>query len=106
VSEASTQPTKLLWATKDFVFYKTCEVTVKKVENKIVYYRETVECQHLIFWAGSQRGRVQCHTAKSEPNWNDQVMFDSYQMYYKSIYQSAVLSDATCLDILGRATGE
>jgi hypothetical protein len=47
--------------------YGTYEVTVKKVENKIVYYKETVECLHLILWPRSQR-RVQCHTAKPEPN--------------------------------------
>jgi hypothetical protein len=45
----------------------TCRVTVKKVENKIVYYEEIVECRHLIFWSRSQR-RVHCHTAKPESN--------------------------------------
>jgi hypothetical protein len=53
---------------KGDVFYDTYEVTMKKMENKIVYYKETVECQHLIFWPGSQR-RVHCHTAKTELNW-------------------------------------
>jgi hypothetical protein len=42
--------------------------TVKKVENKIVYYKETVECVHLIFWSRSQK-KVHCHTAKPELNW-------------------------------------
>jgi hypothetical protein len=40
---------------------------MKKVENKIVYYRETVECLHQIFWPKSQRG-VHFHNAKLEPN--------------------------------------
>jgi hypothetical protein len=40
---------------------------VKKVENKIVYYKDTVECRYVIFWPGNQR-RVHCHTAKLEPN--------------------------------------
>jgi hypothetical protein len=35
------------------------------MKNKIVYYEETVVCQHLIFWPGSQR-RINCHTAKPE----------------------------------------
>jgi hypothetical protein len=43
------------------------QLMVKKLENKIVYYKETVECQHLIFWPGSQ-GSIRCHTAKLEPN--------------------------------------
>jgi hypothetical protein len=56
-------------------FYKTYEIIVKKVENKTVYYEETVECRHLIFWPENQR-RIHCHTAKPEPNWKvtvDQV---------------------------------
>jgi len=40
---------------------------VKKLQNKIVYYKKTVECLHLIFWPGSQ-GRVYGHTAKFVPN--------------------------------------
>jgi hypothetical protein len=40
-------------------------VTVKKVENKTVYYKETVEGRHLIFWSGSQR-RVHCDTTEPE----------------------------------------
>jgi hypothetical protein len=47
--------------------YWTYKATVTKVENKIVDYRETVECPHLIFWQWSQR-RVHCHTAKPELN--------------------------------------
>jgi hypothetical protein len=25
-------------------------ITVKKLKNKIVYYKEAVECRHVIFW--------------------------------------------------------
>jgi hypothetical protein len=42
---------------------KTHQLIVKEVENKIVCYKETVECQNLIFLPGGQE-RVQCHTAK------------------------------------------
>jgi hypothetical protein len=52
---------------KTAYFYDTYEPTAKKVQNKILYYKETVECRHLIFWPGSQR-RVHCHTANPEPN--------------------------------------
>jgi hypothetical protein len=38
------------------------------MENKILYYKETVESLCLIFWPKSQR-RVHCHAAKLEPNW-------------------------------------
>jgi hypothetical protein len=48
-------------------FYKIYEVTVKKVENKTVFFKGTVQNRHLILWPGSQR-RVHCHTAKQEPN--------------------------------------
>jgi hypothetical protein len=34
-------------------FYETYEAAAKKVENKTVYYTETAERQHLIFWPGS-----------------------------------------------------
>jgi hypothetical protein len=47
--------------------YWTNKATETKVENKIVDYRETVECPHLIFWPQSQR-RVHCHTAKPDLN--------------------------------------
>jgi hypothetical protein len=47
------------------LLFRDFEVTVKKLENKVVYYKETVGSQHLIFWPGSQR-RVHCHTAKPE----------------------------------------
>jgi hypothetical protein len=40
---------------------------VKKVENKIVYFKETMECLHLIFSARIQR-RVHCHTAELDLN--------------------------------------
>jgi hypothetical protein len=53
-------------------FNKAYQFIVEKLENKIVYYRGTVECQHLIFWLVSQ-GRVHCHTAKLEPNWRVSV---------------------------------
>lgn len=43
------------------------EVTIKNMKNNVVYYKETVECWHLISWPGSQ-WRVQYHTAKVEPN--------------------------------------
>jgi hypothetical protein len=48
-------------------FHWTYRVTVKKVENKIMYYKETAECLQLIFWPRSQR-RVHYHTAKLKPN--------------------------------------
>jgi hypothetical protein len=48
-------------------FYLTYKVTAKKVENKIVYYKETLECLHLIFWPRSLR-RVHYYTSKLEPN--------------------------------------
>jgi hypothetical protein len=38
---------------KDASSYETYEVTGMKVENKIVYYKETVECRHLLFCLGS-----------------------------------------------------
>jgi hypothetical protein len=41
------------------------QLTVKKLENKIEYYKETVERHDLISWPVSQ-GRVHCHTAKLE----------------------------------------
>jgi hypothetical protein len=47
--------------------YETSEVTMKKVENKIVYYKGTMQWQHLIFWPGNHR-RVHCHTTKLEQN--------------------------------------
>jgi hypothetical protein len=42
-------------------------LTVRKMKNRMVYYKETVKCWHLIFWPGSQR-MVHCHTAKLGPN--------------------------------------
>jgi hypothetical protein len=33
----------------ELFFYEAYEVTAKKVENKIMYYKETVECLHIIF---------------------------------------------------------
>jgi hypothetical protein len=39
----------------------------KEVENKIVYYKDTTDSRHLIFWPESQR-RVHRHTAEPEPN--------------------------------------
>jgi hypothetical protein len=53
----------MLWPTVHFTYFnKAYQLIVKKLENKIVYNKETVEC-YLIFWMGS-RGRVYCHTAK------------------------------------------
>jgi hypothetical protein len=46
---------------------------VRMLQNKIVYYKKTIECLHVICWAGSQ-GRVHCHTAKLELN--RKVSFD------------------------------
>jgi hypothetical protein len=34
-------------------FRKTYQHRVKQLENKFVYYKETAECQHLIFCSGS-----------------------------------------------------
>jgi hypothetical protein len=39
--------------------------SVKNLENKTVYCKETVRCQHLIVWQGSQ-GSVHCHTTALE----------------------------------------
>jgi hypothetical protein len=41
------------------------QLIVKQLENITVYYKETVESRHPIFWPGSQ-GRVQCLTANME----------------------------------------
>jgi hypothetical protein len=41
---------------------------VKKLENKIVYYKEAMEHLYLIFWRENQR-RVHCHAEKLELNW-------------------------------------
>jgi hypothetical protein len=40
---------------------------VKKVGNKTMFSKETVECLHIVFWPGSHRG-VLILTAKLEPN--------------------------------------
>jgi hypothetical protein len=40
---------------------------MNKLENKIIYYKETFECQNLIFWPWIQSG-VHCHTQKLDPN--------------------------------------
>jgi hypothetical protein len=48
-------------------FSETYRLTVKKLESKIVYYKQTAECLLLIFWPRSQ-GRVHCHTEKLEGN--------------------------------------
>jgi hypothetical protein len=53
----------VLWPIVHFMYFnKAYQLIVKKLENKIVYNKETVEC-YPIFWIGS-RGRVYCHTAK------------------------------------------
>jgi hypothetical protein len=49
------------WQREYAYFYETFELRVKKVENKIVYYKETNSL------LGSQR-RVHCQTAEPEPN--------------------------------------
>jgi hypothetical protein len=41
--------------------------SVKKLESKSMYYKETIERQQRIFWPGCQ-GRVHCCTAKLEAN--------------------------------------
>jgi hypothetical protein len=48
-------------------FNEAYQVTVKEQENNPVYYKETVECRHLIFWSISQ-GKVHSHVAKLEMN--------------------------------------
>jgi hypothetical protein len=35
-------------------FSKSYEFIVKKLENKIVYYKQTAECPHVTFWPGCQ----------------------------------------------------
>jgi hypothetical protein len=60
---------------------KAYQVIVKKLENKNLYNKEIFECQHLIFWPGSQ-GRVHCHTTKLEPNWR--VSVDEVPLLVKS----------------------
>jgi hypothetical protein len=50
------------------------QVTVKKLENKIVHYKEIVQYQHLIFWPVRQ-GRFHCNTAKLEPNQRNSIGF-------------------------------
>jgi hypothetical protein len=49
----------------------------RKVKNKILYYKETVKCRHLIFWPESQR-MAQCLTAK--PELNQRVTIKSAQL--------------------------
>jgi hypothetical protein len=46
---------------------KAYEITVKKMENVTVYYKETEVGWHLIFCLGSRR-RDHRHIAKPEPN--------------------------------------
>jgi hypothetical protein len=38
---------------------------MKKLQNKIIHYKVTVEYQHLLFWPGIQ-GRFHCHATKLE----------------------------------------
>jgi hypothetical protein len=45
-------------------FNMAYKLVVKKLENEIMYCKETVECRHITFWPGSQ-GRVHYHTAKT-----------------------------------------
>jgi hypothetical protein len=44
---------------------------VKKVENKIVYYKETVECQQQILARKSEESLI--HIVRPEPNWRVSV---------------------------------
>jgi len=43
------------------------EILFILVDSKPVYYKHTMESQHLIFWPSSQR-RVHEHTAQLQPN--------------------------------------
>jgi hypothetical protein len=61
-SQISMLPAELLWISTALLQRKSV-----KVKNKIVYYKEIVKCQHLIFWPESQR-RIHCATAKPEMN--------------------------------------
>jgi hypothetical protein len=47
--------------------FNDADQVIAKKRNKILYYKETVECRHVIFWPVRQ-GRVHCHTANLEPN--------------------------------------
>jgi hypothetical protein len=42
--QGSMLPTELSWTTKCASFNETYEVTVMKVENKIVHYKEIMDC--------------------------------------------------------------
>jgi hypothetical protein len=57
-----------LWCTwKELVLCKTYTVIGKNVLSKSVYYKQTMECLHLIFWPETEK-RVCYHVAKLEPN--------------------------------------
>jgi hypothetical protein len=57
------------WRRDDVFFDESHEVTVKKVENNTVYYKETVVYRHPIFFGKEVGGRgVHCHIAKPDPN--------------------------------------
>jgi hypothetical protein len=48
-------------------FTKTCQLTVNKLENETMSYKETVEQWHLVFCPGSQR-MVHCRITTLVPN--------------------------------------
>jgi hypothetical protein len=58
---------ELSFSTKCYLFYKSYDLKVKKVNNATVHYEETAECRYKIFWPGRQRV-IYCHTGKQEPN--------------------------------------
>jgi hypothetical protein len=55
---------------KKLSFYWAFGETVKKVENKTVYYKKKLQCLQIIFLPTSQR-RVHCHAVKMEPDQNE-----------------------------------
>jgi hypothetical protein len=86
------------WCNKQY-FTKTYQLIVKKLENKTVCCKETVECWHLIFWPVSQ-GRVYYHTAKLKANWRVTidwvplwVLHSNFQVLWHCRYNSL---DGTC----------
>jgi hypothetical protein len=54
--QGSMLPNELLRITYWGVLLQCLQCKSKKVKNKTVYYEETMESQHLIFWPGSQEG--------------------------------------------------
>jgi hypothetical protein len=86
---------------------KTHQLIVKEVENKIVCYKETVECQNLIFLPGSQ-GRAQCHTAKIR-DLNQRVKIDHVPLLsapYKSIFLRMFLACLMVIQLVKKLIGK